>query len=260
MIEASRAAWTDVADHLAAAATAGRVAGALAVLPFGAHEQHGPQLPLGTDTFQAEHLARDIATALEAVLLPAVPYGDTWTTAGYPGTVSLATATVTAIAVDLGRSLATSPAPVSGLVVVNGDWGNRNPLAAAARTLNAEGLPTIVLDYPGLDTAAAGLRTSPQAAAGLNHAEELETSMMLAIEPGLVQTDRYAACYPSFPSDFGIRPRQLHPYSATGVFGDPASATAAKGTQLLDATVAASLAVLADFVADLSWPPPAKRR
>ncbi|WP_378148267.1 creatininase family protein [Cnuibacter sp. UC19_7] len=249
MIEAERTPWTDVAEHLGrpGAAPPSR----LAVLPFGALEQHGPQLPLGTDTFQAVHVARGIALALDAVLLPAVPYGDTWNNAGYPGTVSLSASTVAAIALDIGRALAASPAPASGLVIVNGDWGNRTPLYGAVRTLLQEGFPAVALDYPGLDAAATEVRTTESAAPGLNHADELETSMMLAIDGTLVHPERSVAVYPSFPGDFGTTPMQLHPFSPSGVFGDPTAATPETGRRLLDATVAGSLEVLADFVARL---------
>jgi creatinine amidohydrolase len=222
----------------------------LAFLPFGALEQHGPHLPLGTDTMTAAEVARRLASRLDAVLIPPVHYGDTWNNAGYPGTVSLSPATVTAIAVDVGRALVRSGA--RGLVIVNGDWGNRQPLASAVHLLNAEGvLPAIVLDYPGMDEAIALLRESRAAAPGLNHAEEIETSIMLALAPETVHVDRYVSSYPSFPSDFGTRPMQLHPFSESGVFGDPSPATAAKGEAILAATVEASLVVLADFVAAL---------
>jgi creatinine amidohydrolase len=243
VIEAVTASWTDVAAHVAA--TDG-----LAVLPFGALEQHGPHLPLGTDTFTAAEVARRLASGLDAVLLPPVHYGDTWNNAGYPGTVSLSGTTVTAIATDIGRALAGSA--VRGFVIVNGDWGNRMPLQQAARTLAAEGaVPTIVLDYPGMDEAIETVRESRGAAPGLNHAEEAETSIMLAIDPSTVHTARYVSAYPVFPSDYGTRPMQLHPFSSSGVFGDPATASAAKGEVILTATVEASLAVLRGFVAAL---------
>ncbi|WP_382310181.1 creatininase family protein [Herbiconiux sp. UC225_62] len=250
MIEAYSTPWTDVVAHFERARE-GAPASGLAVLPFGALEQHGPQLPLGTDTATAAEVARRLAERVDAVLLPPVHYGDTWNNAGYPGTVSLSAATVTAIAVDIGRALVRSGA--LGLVIVNGDWGNRQPLYSAVRILNAEGvLPAIALDYPGMDAAIERVRESPAAAPGLNHAEEIETSIMLAIDPDAVRIDRYVSSYPSFPSDFGTRPMQLHPFSESGVFGDPSSATAEKGEQILAATVEGSLDVLADFVATLS--------
>lgn len=237
MLDAHRSSWPDVAAHLQRTP--------IMVLPFGALEQHGPQLPLGTDTATAAEVARRIAERLDAVLLPPVHYGDTWNNAGYPGTISLRPATVTAIAEDIGR--AASASGVRLLVVVNGDWGNRNPLAAAMRTLEAEGtMRALTLDYPGMDEAIAAVRESRAAAPGLNHAEEIETSIMLGIAPDDVHTDRYESAYPAFPSDFGTRPMQLHPFSPSGVFGDPATATAEKGERIIAATVEASLAVLQD--------------
>ncbi|MQA35398.1 creatininase family protein [Modestobacter roseus] len=242
MIDAARSPWPDVAAHLAGPS-------GLAVLPFGALEQHGPHLPLSTDTLTAVELAHRLAGRLDAVLLPPVHYGDTWNNAGYPGTVSLAPGTVTAIAVDVGRAV--SAAGGRALVVVNGDWGNRGPLYSAMRTLAADGIPAITLDHPGMAAAIEAVRESREAAPGLAHAEEVETSLVLAIDPAMVRTDRYVAEYPDFPTDFGTRPMQLHPFSASGVFGDPRTATAAKGETLLAATLQGCLDVLAGFVAGL---------
>ena len=243
MIEAARSTWPEVAAHVSA--TSG-----VAILPFGALEQHGPQLPLSTDTATAEEVARRLATLLDAVLLPPVHYGETWNNAGYPGTVSLSPGTVTAIAKDIGASLVLSGVRV--FVIVNGDWGNRAPLALAARELVDEGvIPALVLDYPGMDAAIDEVRESRPAAPGLNHAEEVETSIMLAIDPSTVHPEHYAAEYPDFPADFGTRPMQLHPFSPSGVFGDPSSATAAKGEAILARTVEESRRVIEEFLAGL---------
>jgi creatinine amidohydrolase len=243
VIDAARSTWPDVAAHVAA--TSG-----VAILPFGALEQHGPQLPLSTDTATAHEVARRLAELLDAVLLPPVHYGETWNNAGYPGTVSLSPGTVTAIAKDIGASLVGSG--VRALVIVNGDWGNRAPLARAARELvDDDVIPAIVLDYPGMDAAIAEVRESLPAAPGLNHAEEIETSIMLAIDPSTVHPERYVAEYPEFPTEFGTVPMQLHPFSPSGVFGDPSAATAAKGEYILDRTVEASLEVLQDFLGQL---------
>lgn len=250
MIDAARASWPDVAAALD---------GGIAVLPFGALEQHGPHLPLSTDTLTAEAVARGIAQRLDAgddrpraVLLPAVPYGETWNNAGYPGTVSLAPTTVAAIAADIARAVIGAGART--LVVVNGDWGNRAPLAETAARLADEGVAVLVLDHPGYEEAADAVQESPRAAPGLGirHAEEIETSTTLAIAPELVQRDREAAEYPDLPPDFGTRPMQLHPFSSSGVFGDPRPATAGKGRRVLDATIAASVDAVRAFLAALA--------
>jgi creatinine amidohydrolase len=240
MIDAYSTPWTDVRDHIASGKT-------LAILPFGALEEHGPQLPLGTDTIVAVETARRLATHFDALLLPGISYGETWATSGYPGTVSLSPATVMAIAIDIGRAVASFG--IRQFVIVNGDFGNRNPLGAAVRELEASGVPTLLLDYPGMDAKIAEIRESAPAVPGMNHAEEIETSMVLAAAPDLVHTDRYAAEYPEFPVDFGLRPLRLHEISASGVFGDPRTSSAAKGAALYEAVVASSIPLVEAFIA-----------
>lgn len=239
MIDAYTTPWTDVRERIERGRT-------VAVLPFGALEEHGPQLPLGTDTIVAVHAARRLAHHLDALLLPAVSYGDTWATSGYPGTVSLSPATVTAIVVDIGRAVAGFG--VRGLIVVNGDFGNRVPIATAVRALEAEGIPVLQLDYPGMDEAIASVRESTPVVAFMNHAEEIETSMVLAAMPQTVHPDRYAPEYPQLPVDFGLRPMRLHEVSASGVFGDPSTATAEKGEALYEAVLAASIPIVERFI------------
>lgn len=232
MLRAADATAPQVVAHL-------RATRGVAILPFGALEQHGPHLPLSTDTLTAEAVAVRLSETLDAVLLPAIGYGATWNMSGYPGTVTLLPATVTALAVDIGRGIAESDA--RSLVIVNGDWGNRAPLASAAAALD---LPTVVLNHPGLDEAAERYRESRPAAPGLMHAEEIETSLVLAIAPDLVQGTAEAV-YPDFPPDFGTVPMRMHHFSPTGVFGDPGPATPTKGAALLEAIVTASLHLLA---------------
>ncbi len=225
MLDLAACAWTDVRDRLAHGPT-------VAVLPFGALEQHGPHLPLETDTRQAQEIARRISEQCDAVLLPAVAYGNTWGNAAYPGTVSLSGETVTAICRDIASSLEASGFAL--LVVVNGDYGNRLPLHRAADENAAAGrMPMLVIDYPGLVEIGDRVKESPWAAPGLCHADEIETSMMLALSPENVRPDRLEACYPELPADFGLRPQALAPLSPTGVFGDPRPATAEKGEQIL---------------------------
>jgi creatinine amidohydrolase len=240
MIDSRLASWTDVRDHVAAGNT-------VAFLPFGAHEEHGPHLPLSTDTIVAVETAKRLSEHYNGLLLPEIAYGETWVTSGYPGTISLSPTTVTAIAVDIGMAVAGFG--IRQFVIVNGDFGNRVPLAAAGRALNEKGIATIVLDYPGMDAAIAAARDTAPAHPIMNHAEEIETSMVLAAAPTAVSSDRYVAEYPEFPVDFGLRPIQLHEVSASGVFGDPTTASAAKGEALYDAVVTGSIVDIDLFIA-----------
>lgn len=243
MLELSRATWTDVETHL-------RSHPAIGVLPVGALEQHGPHLPLSTDTLQADAVARRLAERLDAVLLPALPLGNTWSNDALPGTVSISADTVTALCRDIATSLERSGYAL--LVVVNGDFGNRLPLQRAAEEAAARGgIPVVVLDYPGLTEIGDEVKESAWAAPGLCHADEIETSMILTIAPELVHTDRMAPAYPELPADFGLRQMALAPLSDSGVFGDPRPATAAKGERIIEHVVTQSEAVVRRVLATL---------
>jgi creatinine amidohydrolase len=219
----------------------------LAVLAFGAQEQHGPHLPLCTDTLLAGELARRIAAALDALLLPPVAYGETWNTSGYPGTVSLSFATVQALLLDIGCSMKAQE--VRALIVVNGHFGNRAPLELAARTLATDyRFPVLLLDYPGLEALASEICDSAPAAPTFYHADEVETSMALAVQPDAVRMERAVAEYPVFPSTFGAEPVKLDTFCASGVFGDPRGATAAKGEQLFAGLCVRCVAVATAFL------------
>lgn len=239
MLDATFATWPEVQAHLRR--------NPVAILAFGAQEEHGPHLPLATDTLMAGELARRLAARLDAILLPPVPYGETWSTSGYPGTVTLSFATVQAIVVDIGRSLQAQG--VQALVLVNGHFGNRAPLEQAARTLHHEQFPVLLLDYPGLEQLAAELCDSTPAAPGFYHADEVETSMVLVCAPDAVKMDRAVAEYPIFPATFGLTPTQLHTFCTSGVFGDPRPATAAKGEQFYRGLTDACFAVTETFLA-----------
>jgi creatinine amidohydrolase len=212
----------------------------LVLLPFGATEQHGPHLPLSTDTTMAAGLARRLAAHLGGLLLPAVPFGASAGNDGYAGTVSLAATTVRSIALDVCAAVGRHGHP--GLVVVNGDFGNRRPLHAAVAEAASAGLPPVlVLDYPGLEEAAAAVLDTEPAAPNFYHADELETSIMLALRPDAVHMDRAAPEHPTFPADFASAPLPLHRLSRSGVFGDPRPASASKGERLLAALTAGAL-------------------
>lgn len=234
------ATWMEVSQRL----SSGRP---IAILPVGAHEQHGPHLPLATDTIMAAGLAERLAQALDALLLPPLPYGETWSTAGYAGTISISFNTLMAIVLDIGASLAAQK--FGGLVVVNGHFGNQAPLEQAARILvDQQHLPTLILNYPGMEQAAAQYCESKPAAPGFFHADEVETSVVLALRPETVHMDRAQAEYPAFPPAFGSTPIRLDSFCKSGVFGDPRPATAEKGTRILDLLTSAAIEMVKAFL------------
>jgi len=227
----SHAPWPDIAEATQK--------GALAVLAIGACEQHGAHLPLTTDTDMSHGVARCIAGELHALLLPPIAYGDAWNNEAFTGTLSLSPATLRAVIEDIGQGLRRMG--VRGLVIVNGHFGNRDPIALAARALVGSGLPVMHLDYPGMEALAGQICDSTPAAPGFYHADEVETAIMLALRPEAVDMARAAPEYPEFPPTFGIEPMQLRDFVTSGVFGDPRPATAAKGEALIAGIVAESL-------------------
>jgi creatinine amidohydrolase len=240
--ESGRAGWWDARDHLAA--------GGPIILPWGAYEQHGPHLPLDTDTAMASELARRLAARFGAWLLPAVNYGETANNAGFPGTLSLSFDTVRAILLDLCAALSRHGA--RHLIVVNGDFGNQAPLKLAARQARQQfGIRVLVVDYPGLEAAAAEVLETRPAAPGFYHADEFETSAMLAIAPDAVRMDRAAPEYPGFPTTYPALFAELDTISVSGVFGDPRSASAGKGRLLLENLTQTAGKLIADFIEDV---------
>jgi creatinine amidohydrolase len=239
-LSASHATWTDVHAHVAG--------NGLAVLPFGAYEQHGPHLPLNTDTVLAEALAAGIAERVGALALPPLEFGDSSGLHAFPGTVSLSFSTVRAVTEDIATSLARTG--FRALIVVNGHFGNKAPLAAAARKAKRLlHLPLLVLDYPGLEELAAEICDSEPAGESFYHADEVETSLMLHLAPAHVRMNVAAPEYPVFPPDFRSSELfDLRQISHSGVFGDPRPATAEKGERLFDSVLANSLEVVDAFL------------
>jgi creatinine amidohydrolase len=207
--------------------------GDLLVVPLGATEQHGPHLPLGTDTI----IASALASQLDAVIAPTLPYGASGEHAGFAGTLSIGRAALEHVLVELGRS-----APFARVLFVCAHGGNAEPLAAAVRTLRAEGRDVHAWSPP------------PHVDA---HAGRTETSLMLALAPDLVGPARErgndAPLAELMPR---LRAAGVRAVSPTGILGDPSGASAEEGRALL----AAARADLAAFVAAWSaaaLPPPA---
>ncbi len=239
MIDTRVATWPEVKEYVDR--------GAVAILAFGAQEEHGPHLPLSTDTIEAGGLARRLAEELDAMLLPPIAYGDSWGATGFPGTVSITFSTIYALVTDIGKSLKFNH--VRGLIVVNGHFGNHNPIELAARELTTQhDFPTMMLDFPGLVEIAGQVLESKPAAPTFYHADEFETSMVLALEPATVHMDRAQAEYPEFPVSYYSEPILLDTFCKSGVFGDPRPATAEKGKRMLEMFTRENLKIARAFI------------
>ena len=192
----------------------------LLVVPVGSLEQHGPHLPLDTDTRIAVAVARRACAGRAGVALaPAFCVGASGEHADFPGTLSIGTEALTTCLLELGRHASLHwPA----LLLVNGHGGNAAAVEAAAGRLRYEGRPALAWH--------AGL---PE---GDAHAGRFETSVMLALDPGAVRLDHAEAGdqRPIGQIMPTLRERGVRAVSGNGVLGDPAGASAAEGERLLE--------------------------
>ncbi|MDT1064161.1 creatininase family protein [Paracoccus sp. CPCC 101403] len=234
--------------------------GALAILPIGSLEQHGPHLPVITDTASASAAAiaaaRLVADEVPVVVLPGLWLGMSEHHLPFGGTITLDYATLRAVLGCIVRSL------VSGgfgrLLIVNGHGGNIDPLAVAVRELAVEYDMPIVACLPwdmAPDEVASIMETAP----GAGHACEGEASLMLEIMPDAVRPENFAAALGNQKDDWHLPRGASRFYSfserrpVTGTMGDPRPATAAKGAAILTAQAHAVAQLIRDSAA---WTPP----
>jgi mycofactocin system creatininase family protein len=225
-MELGRATWKEVAD------TERR---GLLAIPIGSLEQHGPHLPLDTDTRIAVALVGELARLQpHVVAAPAVPYGASGEHAAFPGTLLVNHQLLADLVVELVRS---ARGAFAGVVLVSAHGGNREGLALAHERCRADG-DDVVFWHVRAEGADA-------------HAGRTETSLMLWIDAASVRMGlAEAGC--TLPIDElmpRLRSEGVRPISSNGVLGDPTGATAEEGRALL-------ASMTADLVATVTahWP------
>ncbi|PZR55322.1 creatininase family protein [Xylanimonas oleitrophica] len=215
----------------------------VAILALGAVEEHGPHLPLGTDVYAAEAFSARIAEAADLLELPVLPYGQVWSLEHFDGSLSISDATLVSLLVELAAGL--QQVGVKGLVLYSAHLGNAAAMKSAVRRLEETGgLPAIALTYPGLSAVADQVAQSPRSHPAIMHADELETSVMLAVREDLVHMDRAVREYPDYPPHFEAAPLRWDTLSSSGVFGDATAATQEKGRRIVDHVVATAAEIV----------------
>jgi creatinine amidohydrolase len=221
-------------------------AGAPFFLPFGATEQHGPHLPLGVDVILPVAISERVAREVGGLVTPPIAYGyKSQPRSGggesFPGTTSLEAHTLTLLARDIAYALGTKG--VRRLIVVNGHVENAWPVLEgidlAIRELRRDGITDLVvlrLSYWDLVRPETLDRIFPNGYPGidLEHASLLETSMMLALRPDLVDVRKIPNDGPArFPA-YDRMPGHAGHLPASGVLADANGASAEIGGWLLD--------------------------
>ena len=217
---------TRLGDSTWTALDAARVAPPILAVPIGSCEQHGPHLPLDTDTRIAVAIASRIAAAdPRIVVTPALAITASGEHRGFPGTLSIGTAVFEHVLIELVRSADWS----AGVLLVNGHGGNASAVRQAVAALAGEGRDV--------------LSWWPRIPDGDAHAGRTETSLMLAIDAGVVRLDAARAGNTAPVADLlrALRTGGVAAVSPNGVLGDPAGATADEGAALIDRLVADAL-------------------
>ena len=208
--------------------------GATAILPIGAAaKQHGFHLPLNTDRIQAEWLAGRMAEEIDALIWPTLTYGHYPAFVEYAGSSSLSISTFEALVREVAGQILGNGCPK--LLVLNTGISTLAPVDRALARLASERVKHLwIHEGPRYPRVARQLAEQSHG----SHADELETSLMLALAPRLVDMTR-AEASPELKQE---TPGALTPsdpkspnYSRSGSYGDPTRATAAKGEALLAA-------------------------
>ncbi len=240
-----RTAWQELT---AAELNERAAAGAAVLLPVASTEQHGPHMASGTDCLLVGEVCRRAASLVAGAGRPVVVAPVVWAGLArhhmpFGGSFTLGLAAYQALLFDLARSI--EAAGFRRLVIVNGHGGNMTALnAMSAELAEALGIRVAITTYFQLaEVAIAGILEDQP---GVLHAGEAETSMMLAIRPDLVRTERLAEAHgPAAPRAGAVLGAAFHEWRSfkeitdTGVIGDARRASAEKGRRLLDASARA---------------------
>jgi creatinine amidohydrolase len=201
-------------DEFAAAMLAGR----WILLPFGAVEQHGPHLPLGTDLLYAEHVCSAVAARISGLVAPPLPYGVCRTMRNFPGTISLTPATLQAVVREVVAEYYRHGGRKFALITGHAESGQMEAMREAV-------LPLVNAD-PGLIVAAIGpydfldpIRHEADLVGKDGHAGSIETSQMLVVAETMVRMDQVPKVTRPRLSRFRVlaHPEMEYP---TGVRGD----------------------------------------
>ncbi len=217
--------WAELPLDLAAAARA-------AILPVGATEQHGPHMGCGMDAVLADRLCAAVAERTQVPMLPVLPYGcSLGHSRRWPGTIPLQPATLIGIVREICAGAYHSGA--RRLFIVNTHVTNAAPLRCALEMLRAEFDDLMVALFNSAELSPR-VHEFHYADAADWHANDAETSLMLAIAPGMVRSGLIAGADDADRTGGLVFAHPVNRTSLNGVTGSPSRATAAKGRTWFD--------------------------
>jgi mycofactocin system creatininase family protein len=215
------ATWRDVGAATKVGRSIDGVLTPVLLIPVGSTEQHGPHLPLSTDTLIAEEIAGRAVHMTDGLMVgPTISVSSSGEHAGFPGTLSIGETVMANLVLELARSADWA----AGVVFVNGHGGNHSAVTRAVTRLTGEGRNALAWWPKWPQRNDGGPRDL--------HAGRIETSLMLAIDPGLVRFE-LAEAGPDASID-ELRERGVKAVSPSGVLGDPRDASGGEGERFIN--------------------------
>ena len=201
----------------------------VAVMVTGALEAHGTHLPLSTDTILPTYLAEKVATKTKALVLPTIPFGDSWSFNDFEGTISIAPDALTDFYVSVMKGIFKHG--FRYLVILNGHGGNIPELNIAAKSATDTGQRAVIIVNWWKELAESARALVEETSGG--HAAEDETSEVLHVRPDLVNMSKLEShrVVSKFTIISGMLREELLP---SAMHGDPRKATAEKGRLIFE--------------------------
>lgn len=224
------------------------------VFPIASFEQHGHHLPFLTDTIETEGVVAllDERIPEKILCLPTQWLGYSFHHMNFGGSLTATSQTHIHMIVETVDSIVR--AGFTRVLILNGHGGNQADLKVAQQMLKEKHDSACVLGASWWEVAAEGLGQIKEAGpTGSGHAGEMETSLMLALRPDLVRTDRLQADGRRPASGHGStvqRFRRIDEQTDRGVYGDPTAGSAEKGEKMLAVVVDSLVEVVGDMLED----------
>jgi len=212
------------------------------VIPIGSVEQHGPHLPVATDTLIPIRVAELVAEKAKVLVAPPVFYGNSLSMMGMEGVFTITPETLASLLLDLCRSFVRHG--FKNIVFINGHGGNTQVLSFIGQKARIEtGAHIVRIDWWVIATE----EISKICKKEVEHADEGETSVMLACRPDLVDMNKAVkdnlhdelvqALTGGKPKNMPFVAAPFTSWSKTGVIGDATKASREKGEKILKAVV-----------------------
>ena len=208
------------------------------IIPSGAIEVYGPQLPLGTDTIVAEEIAKKVADKLDLLVGPTLPVGDSMALYDFPGTLTVRPESFKVYLEDICLSFI--KCGIKKFFFINTHLGNVPIIGQISwRLKELHEIQSCQIDWWRFIQPLCKDITKYSGVMAHGHASEAGTSCMLNLKPQLVKKDKYVLAKPLFKDNYPdiIKYFEFHKYSNTGNLGDATVASAEKGKLIVDKSI-----------------------